>query len=415
MRATKDGATTRLFTPGFTAVMAAQALSLLGMEILQFVLPLHLLALTGSGTLYGAVIALGNVPYLVLAPIGGVVADRTRKRAVMAACDLALAAALLGYLALSGTPALVPATVGVLMGAFAAQALYQPCMQSAVPRLVAPERLEQAVAVTNQVGMLTGMGGPVVGGLVYGFLGLGPLTVAAAACFAASGAVVLALVRVPYEPPARTAGALATVRGDLAEALAFLRARPTMWRVIMAATLVNLFGSSFFNVGSSYVVTQTLGLPSQLLGALQATLAVGGLIGGAVVALRPGGLGLRSVPALLGSAAAGIAAIALVLAAPLPPLGAYASLVACYLVSMALCMALSIVVTSHLQREAPETLTGKVMALAVMLANLAAPLGQAVYGAAFDLVPAWAVAVLAAAVTAAGAAWLRRAVCPPRP
>lgn len=375
MSATKDGATTRLFTPGFTAVMAAQALSLLGMEILQFVLPLHLLALTGSGTLYGAVIALGNVPYLVLAPIGGVVADRTRKRAVMAACDLALAAALLGYLALSGTPALVPATVG----------------------------------------MLTGMGGPVVGGLVYGFLGLGPLTVAAAACFAASGAVVLALVCVPYEPPARTAGALATVRGDLAEALTFLRARPTMWRVIMAATLVNLFGSSFFNVGSSYVVTQTLGLPSQLLGALQATLAVGGLIGGAVVALRPGGLGLRSVPTLLGSAAASIAAIALVLAAPLPPLGAYAGLVACYLVSMALCMALSIVVTSHLQREAPETLTGKVMALAVMLANLAAPLGQAVYGVAFDLVPAWAVAVLAAAVTAAGAAWLRRAVCPPRP
>lgn len=415
MRATKDGATTRLFTPGFAAVMAAQALSLLGMEILQFVLPLHLLALTGSGTLYGAVIALGNVPYLVLAPIGGVVADRTRKRAVMAACDLALAAALLGYLALSGTPALVPATVGMLMGAFAAQALYQPCMQSAVPRLVAPERLEQAVAVTNQVGMLTGMGGPVVGGLVYGFLGLGPLTVAAAACFAASGAVVLALVRVPYEPPARTAGALATVRGDLAEALAFLRARPTMWRVIMAATLVNLFGSSFFNVGSSYVVTQTLGLPSQLLGALQATLAVGGLVGGAVVALRPGGLGLRSVPALLGSAAAGIAAIALVLAAPLPPLGAYAGLVACYLVSMALCMALSIVVTSHLQREAPETLTGKVMALAVMLANLAMPLGQAFYGAAFDLVPAWAVAVLAAAATAAGAAWLRRTVCPPRP
>ena len=82
----------RLFTPGFAAIMAAQTLSLLGMEILQFVLPLHLLGLTGSGTLYGTVVALGNVPYLALAPVGGVIADRTRKRSVMAACDLALAA-----------------------------------------------------------------------------------------------------------------------------------------------------------------------------------------------------------------------------------------------------------------------------------------------------------------------------------
>lgn len=398
----------RLFTPGFAAIMAAQTLSLLGMEILQFVLPLHLLGLTGSGTLYGTVVALGNVPYLALAPVGGVIADRTRKRSVMAACDLALSAGLVAYLVLADTPALVPATVTALMAAFAAQALYQPCSQSAMPLLVAPERLEQAVAVTNQVGMLTGIGGPVVGGIVYGFCGLEPIVVVSAACFAASAAVAIVLVRVPYEPPARTAGALATARGDLGEALGFLRSRPVMWRVIAAATLVNLFGSSFFNVGSSYVVTQTLALPSQLLGALQAALAVGGLVGGAVVALRPGGLGLRSVPGLLGAVALGIAAIAVVLAAPLPALGAYAGLVVCYLVSMAFCMALSIVATSYLQREAPETLTGKVMSLAMTLANLAAPLGQLSYGAAFDHVPAWAVAALAAAATAAVAVWLRR-------
>ena len=398
----------RLFTPGFAAIMAAQTLSLLGMEILQFVLPLHLLGLTGSGTLYGTVVALGNVPYLALAPVGGVIADRTRKRSVMAACDLALAAGLVAYLVLADTPALVPATVTALMAAFAAQALYQPCAQSAMPLLVAPERLEQAVAVTNQVGMLTGIGGPVVGGIVYGFCGLEPIVVVSAACFAASAAVAIVLVRVPYEPPARTAGALATARGDLGEALGFLRSRPVMWRVIAAATLVNLFGSSFFNVGSSYVVTQTLALPSQLLGALQAALAVGGLVGGAVVALRPGGLGLRSVPGLLSAVALGIAAIAVVLAAPLPALGAYAGLVVCYLVSMAFCMVLSIVATSYLQREAPETLTGKVMSLAMTLANLAAPLGQLSYGAAFDHVPAWAVAALAAAATAAVAVWLRR-------
>lgn len=400
----------RLLSPGFVAIMVAQVFSLLGMEILQFVIPLHLLNLTGSGTLYGTVIALGNVPYLLLAPIGGVVADRTRKRAVMAACDLALAAALLGYLALSGSTQLVPLTAAVLMVAFAAQAIYQPCVQSSVPRVVAPERLEQAVAVTNQVSMLTGIGGPVLGGLVFGFFGLAPIVVVSAACFVAAGVLVLAFVRVPYEPPERTAGPLATVRNDLAEALRFLRSRPVMWRIIIAATLVNLFGSSFFNVGSSYIITETLGLSNQLLGVLQGTLAVGGLVGGAVVALRPGGLGIKSSPALLGCTAAGLAAIAAVLAAPLPALGAYAGMLAAYLASMAFCMALSIVAMSYLQLKAPETLVGKVMALTVMLANFAAPAGQVVYGLAFDRVPAWSVALVAAVATAAVAAWLSRSI-----
>lgn len=400
----------RLFSPGFVAIMVAQVFSLLGMEILQFVIPLHLLNLTGSGTLYGTVIALGNVPYLLLAPIGGVVADRTRKRAVMAACDLALAAALLGYLALSGSTQLVPLTAAVLMVAFAAQAIYQPCVQSSVPRVVAPERLEQAVAVTNQVSMLTGIGGPVLGGLVFGFFGLAPIVVVSAACFVAAGVLVLAFVRVPYEPPARTAGPLATVRNDLAESLRFLRSRPVMWRIIIAATLVNLFGSSFFNVGSSYIVTETLGLSNQLLGVLQGTLAVGGLVGGAVVALRPGGLGIKSSPALLGCTAAGLAAIAAVLAAPLPVLGAYAGMLVAYLASMAFCMALSIVAMSYLQLKAPETLVGKVMALTVMLANFAAPAGQVVYGLAFDRVSAWSVALVAAVATAAVAAWLSRSI-----
>ena len=153
----KDSASERgggIATPRFAAVMASQVLSLLGMEILQFVLPLHLLNLTGSGALYGGVVAAGFVPYTLLAPVGGVVADRTRKRGVMVAVGAALAAAMAAYLPLAGTAAVVPATVAVLMLAFAAQALEQPCVQSAIPHLVAPSEVGRAVALVNQVGML---------------------------------------------------------------------------------------------------------------------------------------------------------------------------------------------------------------------------------------------------------------------
>lgn len=395
-------------TPRFAAVMASQALSLLGMEILQFVLPLHLLNLTGSGALYGGVVAAGFVPYTLLAPVGGVIADRTRKRGVMVAVGAALAVAMAAYLLLAETAAVVPATVAVLMLAFAAQALEQPCVQSAIPHLVAPPEVGRAVALVNQMGMLTGIGGPVVGGLTFGFLGLAPIVVACVACFTASAVVAALTVRVPYEPPARTAGAVATARADLAEALSFLRSSPLMWRTILGATLVNLFGSSFFNVCSPYIVTETLGLPNQLMGALQGALAVGGLAGGAVVAAVPGRFSIHLVPRLLVCVAGGIALIAGALAAPLPAFGTFGALAALYLPTMAACMCMSVVATSWLQTESPGTLVGKVMALTLMLANFATPLGQLGYGVALDLVPAWAIALVAAAATLAVALWLAR-------
>ena len=240
----KTGSQSRLLTPGFRAIVATQVFSLLGIEILQFVLPLHLLNLTGSGTLYGGVVAAGFVPYIALSPMGGVIADRTRKRGVMAALDAVLALIMLGYLACSGSQHLVGITVFVLMVAFAAQAIYHPCVQSALPLVVPTERIPQAAAVANQVSMITGIGGPVIGGMVFGFFGLAPIVVVAAVSFAVSSALVLAFVRIPYEPPVRTEGVLRTAAGDIRDALHFLRMRPVLWQIIAAATLINLFGSA---------------------------------------------------------------------------------------------------------------------------------------------------------------------------
>lgn len=396
----KTGSQSRLLTPGFRAIVMAQVFSLLGIEILQFVLPLHLLNLTGSGTLYGGVVAAGFVPYIALSPVGGVIADRTRKRGVMAALDAVLALIMLGYLACSGSQHLVGITVFVLMVAFAAQAIYHPCVQSALPLVVPTERIPQATAVANQVSMITGIGGPVIGGMVFGFFGLAPIIVVAAVSFAVSSALVLAFVRIPYEPPTRTEGVLRTAAGDIRDALHFLRMRPVLWQIIAAATLINLFGSSFINIGTPYIVTESLGLSNQLMGIAQGALAVGGLLGGALVVFMPERFTVKATPRLVGLAAAGIGAVAVVLLVAGEPYVAFAGMLASYLWVMVCCMAASILMTSHLQMETPDELTGKVMGLAMMFGNLATPAGQIAYGAAFDLASPWFVAALAAVATA---------------
>lgn len=389
----------RLLTSRFVPLLVAQACSLLGLEILQFVLPLHLLNLTGSGAIFGGVLAAGFVPYIGLSPIGGMLADRTRKRGVMIACDVLLALAMACYLVLSAAgEILISVTVIVLMMAFAAQALYHPCVQSALPLVVDSQRVTQAVAVANQVSMITGIAGPVIGGFVFGLCGMSFVVALSVVAFALSALLTALFVRISYEPPRRTEGILATAKADVRDAFEFLRSRSILWQAIITATLVNLFGSSFITVGIPYVVTETLDFSSQFVAIAQGALAIGGLMGGAVVAIKPNHFGIAAMPRLLALATGGLALISLVLGIGGSRQASFVAIAVGDLWVMACCTALSIAVTSYLQRETPATLVGKVMAFAMMAANCATPAGQMAYGVIFDFLPAWVAAALTAIV-----------------
>ena len=54
-------------------IVAAQLCSLVSEELMRFTLPLYVPGVSGSSSLYGAVVAMGFVPYVVLTPLCGVV------------------------------------------------------------------------------------------------------------------------------------------------------------------------------------------------------------------------------------------------------------------------------------------------------------------------------------------------------
>ena len=77
----------KLFHRDFTLVVIGQIISLLGNAVLRFVLPLYLLDVTGSRSLFGLCSAAAFVPMVVLTPLGGVVADRLHKQRIMVVLD----------------------------------------------------------------------------------------------------------------------------------------------------------------------------------------------------------------------------------------------------------------------------------------------------------------------------------------
>lgn len=375
-----------LISRSFVSLVIVQIASLFGSAVLRFALPLYVLDLTESATLMAAVTAAAWLPYIVLTPIGGVAADRVNKKRIMAVLDAIMAATCVVYLGFEGAIDLVGLSVFALVVLYAAQSVYQPTVQAAVPFLVPRQGVVRATAVVSQISALSGLVGPVVGGLVFGLFGIGPVVAVSGVAFALSAVLIVATVRIPHDAVERSdAGVIRTVLGDISESLSFLRHdRPVILKAIFLAAGINLTLTALILVGTPVVVTQVLGLPNQYMGFAEGALALGGLAGGIAVGALASRLKIERAPLLLLLATLALVPVAAVLGVPMDPLVAYGVLVASLFASMACATMFSIQAVSFVQMETPGHLVGKVIALMMSLANCAQPVGQLVYGGLFD-------------------------------
>ena len=183
----------KLLNRSFVSIVIVQIASLFGDAVLRFALPLYVLNVTGSAALMGAVSAAAWLPYLVLTPIGGVAAARVNKRRIMAALDTLLALTCAAFLALDGPVDLVGLCICALIVLYAAQSVYQPTVQAAVPFVAPREGIVRATAIVSQISALSGLVGPVIGGLVFGLFGIEPFTVPMAVLLAVCAVAASAL------------------------------------------------------------------------------------------------------------------------------------------------------------------------------------------------------------------------------
>ena len=388
----------RLFSRDFTLMVIGQIISLLGNAVLRFALPLQVLDATGSAAAFGGVLALSMVPVLLCSPLGGVLADRVPRQRIMWGLDFFTAALAAGYGLLFAGGHSVAAVGGMMVLLSAIQALYQPSVQASIPVLVAEEHLPAANGVVAQVQALSSLLGPILGGVLYGWVGLAPIVWVGAACFFGS-AVMELFLRIPFRRREDGGAPLAAVGRDLRDAGVFLvREQPGLLRVLALIALINLF-----LVGLPYLIKITLGLSSQLYSFAEAALSLGSILGGMLSGAALGRTGLRGAWRFLLGTALSLLPIALALVLGLPPLVAYGVILAAVLAGMACAMLFTVAAQTYLQRATPPHLLGKVAAFVSAISTCAMPLGQALYGVLFQAFQAraWVVVLLGLAASLA--------------
>jgi MFS family permease len=285
-------------SPDLRRLVLAQTVSELGSQATLVAIPFQVYVITRSTVAVGLVALAELVPNLLLAPLGGAIADTIDRRRVMLAANGLFALLSLGLIAnaLLDEPLLWPLYVFATL-AGAVFALSVASARAWPARLVPTELLPAAFAVEGTAYNANALVGPAVAGALIGAAGVEAAYALDVATFLL--ALVLVAGMAPSRPERRPEGL-----ASIGEGFRIVRSSPVV------ATILGLdFTAMFLGMPIALLpaLADDLGAGPAALGLLYAAPAAGGLIatglsGAASRALRPG----RGILIALGGWSAGI-------------------------------------------------------------------------------------------------------------
>ncbi|MFZ0186075.1 MAG: MFS transporter [Streptosporangiaceae bacterium] len=265
-----------LAIPGARTLIGASAASQIGNWLYNAALLGYVYSATRSVGWVGAATICRLLPYVLLGPFGGAVADRYPRRTILLAGDalrVLVMAALAATVASAGPVALV---IGFTALASAAGCAEKPAAMALLPRLVGEARLGPANALLHTVQDLGVLIGPAIGAIL---LGVAPAWVA----FAANGVTfaVSALLISTMRPDTAPAGGRASGVAQLAGGLRMVRTTAfAPWLIVIVAMVEFTYGAQ--TVQLVVYARQSLGLGSGGYGVLLTAAGVGGLVSAVV-------------------------------------------------------------------------------------------------------------------------------------
>lgn len=371
--------------------VASQTVSFSGTWMQSVAMSWLVLELTGSGTALGTVLAFQFLPTLLLAPVGGMLADRFDKRRLIIGTQATAGAlaALLGVLTITGNVELWMVYV-IAAGSGSVTALDNPSRQTFVMEMVGADHVSNAVTLNSVVINAARAIGPAVAGVLIATVGIGQCFVVNALTYVTVIVAVAFIRKGELHPAARSPRA----RGQLREGFRYAWNTPVIRVTLLMLTIIGTF---------TYEFSTTLPLFAEFtfdrgatgLAIMTSLIGAGAVVGGLVVAAsgRPTMRRLVAVELAFGAS--------VVVAAVMPTAGlAYVVMPFVGAASVGT-IALS---NSILQLNSEPRLRGRVMSLFSMAMIGSTPIGGPIVGWIGEHVDPRAALLLGgvAAITAAG-------------
>jgi MFS family permease len=329
--------------------------------------------LTGSSLLLGTAGFCSQFPVFLVAPLGGIVADRHNRQRVVIGTQIAsmILALLLAILTLTGLVRVWHVfTLAALLGVV--NAFDIPARQSFLVDMVGKEDLMNAIALNSSMFNAARIVGPAIAGILVAKIGEGW-------CFFANGAsyiaVIIGLLMIRVQRPAPLASS-ASPLAHIMEGFRFVRHTRPILAILLLLGLVSLVAMPY-TVLMPIFADRVLHGGARGLGILMGATGAGALLGALTLASRSGVRGLGKWVAVscggfgLFLALFAFSRIFWLSAALLLPVGF------CMMLQMSSCNTL-------IQAMSPDQLRGRVMAVYSMMFMGLAPFGALFGGALAD-------------------------------
>ncbi|MEJ7708117.1 MAG: MFS transporter [Nocardioidaceae bacterium] len=245
------------------------------------------LELTSSGSALGITTGLQFLPFLLVSPFAGLIADRYPKRQMLALtqASLAVSAGLLGLLAVTGLVEVWHVYVLALLFGVGT-AFDAPARQSFVIEMVGPDNLPNAVGLNSASFNLGRVIGPGVAGLLIAALGSGARATGWVILLnAVSYVAVIFSLRAMRSSELSPSQPLPRASGALREGVRYVWARPDLIFVFVVAFAAGTFGLNF-QMTTALMATSEFHKGAGEYGLLGSIMAIGSLAGALLSARR---------------------------------------------------------------------------------------------------------------------------------
>jgi MFS family permease len=351
-----------------------------------------------SSQALGIVTGLQFLPFLLLAPWAGMIADRFPKRRTLVVTQTGLAASslLLGLLVVTGVAQLwMVYAIALFTGV--ATAIDNPARQSFVSEMVPRDRLANAVSLNSASFNAGRLIGPGIAGLTIAWFNTGVALLLNTLTFV--GVLVALVLLRPQElrPAPVTRG-----KGAIQHGVRYVRNRPDLILVMALVFVLGTFGMNF-QITTALMATREFGKGPEEYGLLGSIMAIGSLAA-ALLSARRSQPRLRilltsMVGFVLATGAAALAPTYTLFALALVPVGL---------------SALTALTTANamVQLRVEPYMRGRVMALYMAIFMGGTPVGAPIIGWIGDVFgPRWTIAIgtVAVALALGGVSvWLAR-------
>ncbi|KAB3530214.1 MFS transporter [Alkaliphilus pronyensis] len=259
-------------------------ISIFGSSIYTFAVGLYILQQTGSGLSFATTLVLGTIPMVLINPFAGVLADRINKKKLVVAMDILNGALLLAVYYISllwGVKLTIIYFSTFLISVFTS--IFSVSIETAKPNMVTNKRLMNINSVSKSIDSLSGILGPMIGGIVFVSVDITHFILFNGLSFIFSGILEL-FIDFKYNPVKAPKGNRGIhFKKDIKEGLRYIKENESIAKLTGTFVYLNFFIGLSITIPLPFIITEALALNSSYYGIIQGGFPIGMIIGALMV------------------------------------------------------------------------------------------------------------------------------------